>query len=488
MKRRDFLKTSAALSAASLCISTRAQAATPDGTLAYAKPLPVDPTLYDLVVAGGGPAGCAAALAAARGGLKVLLVEGQGQLGGTATSGLVSHWLGGRDADCKTWAVGGLFKELATEAAAQGFALLPEPEADGSFSPFGWNAAEGTLTAGVPFDPFRMALFLDAKLAQAGVKVLLATQAVDVRTSGSRITHLIVFNKSGLSAVKAPLFVDATGDADLAARSGCACLKGVGDDHGLSPATLQLQMDSIDQPAFASYINSNKAPRFLKEIEKWQAEGKWKAPYNRLITVQLDQPGTFMVNTSRLVGIDGTDGASVTRGYQEGRADTVRLVDFLRENVPGFKSARIRAVAPMLGIRETRRLDGAFTLKVDDLLEGRRFPDTVGFSAYGWDMPDPKRPSYQPMHQGDQKIRDKRVPIPYRVMLPRPVSNLICPGRAVSAEREVLGPLRVMAPCMAMGQAAGAAAVLLAKQRASDFGAVDTAALRDALAKAAAVV
>ena len=457
-------------------------------TLTYTKQLSLDDTVYDLVVAGGGPAGCAGALAAARGGLNVLLVEAQGQLGGTATSGLVSHWLGGRAVDCKTWVVGGIFKELATEAVARGFALLPEPETDGSHSPFGWDGADGTLTAGVPFDPYRMAHVLDTKLAQSGATVLLATQVADAQVTDGRITHLILSNKNGLTAVAARLVIDATGDADVAARSGCAFFKGENPEHGVAPATLELQVDGVDQTAFAAYINAHHATRFLKEIQQWQAEGQWNAPYNRLITVQLDRPGTLLVNTSRLCGIDGTDAASVTRGYQEGRADSVALFTFMRDHVPGFRHARIRAIAPMLGIRESRRLDGAFRLTVNDLLEGRSFEDAIGFSAYGWDMPDPSRPSYQPMHGAGKEIHNRQVPIPYRVMLPRPVSNLICPGRAVSAEREVLGPLRVMAPCMAMGQAAGTAATLTMKMKEPVFSKVCPSDLRAALAARGAII
>src|SRR5690606_10804879 len=129
----------------------------------------------------------------------------------------------------------------------------------------------------------------------------------------------------------------------------------------------------------------------------------------------------------------------------------------MRKHFPGFANARIRTVAPVLGIRETRRIVGDFIYTVDDLVAARDFPDTIGFSGYGWDLPDPKRPSYQPMHG----VKRKRpyTPIPYRCLVPRPIQNVICPGRAISVERDVLGPLREQAPCYAMGHAAGQAAV-----------------------------
>ena len=124
-------------------------------------------------------------------------------------------------------------------------------------------------------------------------------------------------------------------------------------------------------------------------------------------------------------------------------------------------------------------------MTVQDLVEGREIPDTIGFTAYGWDLPDPIKPSYQPMTESPAK-RIAITPLPYRIMLPRPVANLICPGRAVSVERHVLGPLREQAPCMAMGQAAGTAASLVAPG--AGFADVDVAALRQRLRDQAAVV
>jgi hypothetical protein len=140
----------------------------------------------------------------------------------------------------------------------------------------------------------------------------------------------------------------------------------------------------------------------------------------------------------------------------QGRKEVYELFGLMKKHFPGFENARIRSVSTILGIRETRRIQGNFVLTVDDLLSGKKFQDTIGWSGYGWDLPDPKKPSYQPMHENKIKTPE-RTPIPYRIMLPGDIRNLICTGRMVSVERDVLGPLRVTAPCMVMGEAAGIA-------------------------------
>lgn len=187
---------------------------------------------------------------------------------GTA-SRLVSHWLGGRTNGCRHWVVGGIFRELATEGAERGIALLPRPHPGKGYSPFGWNAERGgQLTAGVPFDPFAMSGLLDEKMAAAGVTLLYLTPVVDVMQEDARITHLVLHNKRGFSAVPATLVVDATGDADVAVLSGCETVIGRRQDRLMTPVTLQVHMDGIDQEALAEYINGNDSPRFLSEIEE----------------------------------------------------------------------------------------------------------------------------------------------------------------------------------------------------------------------------
>ena len=441
----------------------------------------------DVLVCGGGPAGFAAAVAAKRNGASVLLIEGQGQLGGMGTSGLVSHWLGGRTNDCRGWVVGGIFKELSENAAERGVAALPEPEPDGGLSPRGWQS-RGQLVAGVPFDALGMAALLDETAEAVGIETLLCTRAVDVVIREHSITHIVIHNKSGFQAVAARTVIDATGDADIAALSGCPTILGREEDRLMTPVTLQIHMDHIDADALAAYANSHGKGlyRWGDEIQGLIKQGEWPFAYDRLISVQLTEKDTFMVNTSRITGIDGTDGASISKAMVQGRRESLQLLAILRKHVRGFESARIKAIAPLLGVRETRRIVGEFVMTIDDLCSGRTFEDTIGFSAYGWDLPDPKRPSHQPMHEKKVK-KPALTPIPYRIMLPQSIENLICPGRAVSVDRDLLGPLRVMAPVMAMGEAAGVAAAQVARDG-IPFAAVNPEELRSRLQEQGAIL
>jgi len=489
--RRTFVKRVGAAAGAGLLCGAGAAGANgaEPGKVRFERSVPVA-RAYDVVVCGGGPSGCAAALAARREGLSVLLVEGQGQLGGMATSGMVSHWLGGRNQKGE-WVVGGLFRSLAKEAAARGCALLPRLDPAQKYHPFGWF---NWFIHGVPLDPYGVARLLDERMQTAGVDVLLFTQAVDVLTDGDRITHVVALNKSGLAAFPTRAVIDATGDADVAARSGCECVQGRDEDGLMTPATLEFHVSHVDGERLTRYIEAERDPKLRAKIRELRRRGVWPFPYDIFICTQLTAPDTFYVNTVRLVGIDGTDGRSVTEGMMRGRAEIEKLVAILREHVPGFERVELKAVAPLLGVRETRRIVADGMMTVRDLSEGKAFPDTVGFSMYGWELPDPKKPSEQPFATDDARRgyrytvkKGLSTPLPYRIMVPRPIRNLLCPGRAVSVERQVLGTVRVMAPCMAMGEAAGIAARQVVRAGVP-FAAIDVEPLRRRLRQVGAIV
>ena len=414
----------------------------------------------DVLVAGGGPAGCAAAIAARRRGLSVLLVGATSALGGTATGGLVAHWLGGRSPGGR-WVVGGIFRELAEGAVSDGCALLPSMPAGTTYQPYAWLP---WFVHGVPLDPCRLVPFLERKLAAEGVCFRYETRVVGVESENGRIARVVTHSKEGFAARPVRCVIDATGDADVAALAGCPVHVGRDGDHLTTPASLTFHLSHVDHAVLQETIEKTRSPKFRELIASLRSTGEWPFPYDIFISVKGLADDEAMINTIRLVGVDGLDADSRTRAYVDGRREALQLLDIFRRHFPGFAQARIKSIAPLLGVRETRRIAGAFTLGVADLAAGTEFPDTIGFSMYGWDLPDPKRPSVQPLvdESGGRFVNKAKkglaTPIPFRVMVPRGCANLLCPGRAISVERDVLGLLRVMAPCMAMGEACGVAA------------------------------
>lgn len=408
---------------------------------------------YDVVVCGGGFAGFGAACAAAREGARTILIERDGCLGGTGTKGMVNHLLGARrvDGDRLYTCVGGLFSEIEKRLLKAGGAVDVH-KVDFDLPPQGWYPLLG---AGLVFDPEQMKSVLEEIAEECGVHILYMTDIVDVVREGRRVSGVVVHNKNGLSVIKGKYFVDATGDADICRAFGCALNKG-DDDGGMAAASLEMHVENVNAEELTKYMRSTRDMRFRKLIAPLKESGEWDFPYEIFISVQMTRPDVFMINTIRQVGVDGTDAESVSRAIVDGRKENFKLLDIMRAHFPGFENARVRSIAPTVGIRETNRLVGQYVLTTDDLISGKDFDDGIALSAYHWDMPNPKRPSDQPL--AGVKTASPYTQIPYRSLLPREADNLIVVGRCISAEREVLGPVRVMAPCLAMGEAAGVAA------------------------------
>lgn len=427
----------------------------------YQKEIPVS-EVYDLVVCGGGFSGFAAAYAAAREGLKVILIERNTCLGGVGTQALVNHILGVRKyGEGKlTACVAGIFAELEAELLKEG-AAVDSFKINFDNNPHGWLAGLG---AGMIFDNERMKILLERKLQEQGVEILYYTDIVDVAKEGNSLEGVIVHNKDGLQVIKGRYFVDATGDGDVCAYAGCEAM--VGDEEGgMAAASLEMHVENVDYECLAYYMAETNDRRFRNIINKLIEAGVWKFPYEIFISVMLTRKDVFMINTIRQVGINGIDAASMTKGMIEGRQESYELVKIMREYFPGFKNAQIKQIAPVIGIRETRRIKSEYILTVEDLIEGRTFDDSIGMSSYGWDLPDPKRPSHQPSSGIARK--SEYTQIPYRCLLPLGIDNLIMAGRCIGVEREALGVVRVMGPCLVMGECAGIASKLALQNNAS---------------------
>jgi len=422
---------------------------------------------YDLVVCGGGFTGVACAYQASLLGLKVAIVESRGNLGGVGTSAYVPILLGGIDYNFENnkynFIVGGFFKRMYYDLRKTN-ACINLYEINRKESPHGWY---GGLANSIIFDVEKMKILLDKYLIDNNVDIMYFTNVVDVKLSNDEIDYVLCSNKSGFHALSAKAFADCTGDADVAVLSNCEFKLGRDKDHLMAPASLIMVVENVDTKLYIDTIKKNNSPRFKEKIKELRKKGIWKFPYDILISIELNKSKVHILNTIRQVGIDGTDTASLTKGMINGRKENDELFNILKEYFPGFENAYISQTAEMIGIRETRRIIGEYILSMEDLLEGKIFNDTICLSSYYFDLPDPKKPSFQPISDEKYIIKNKYTQIPYRTMLPKQISNLICPGRAISVEREVLGPIRVMGPCVGMGQAAGIASYVMIKDNVS---------------------
>ncbi len=422
---------------------------------------------YDLVICGGGMTGFAAAVSSARKGLRTAIIEKAGCLGGVATTCGVNHLLGGRKFNDVTGAMdkktGGIFEELTRKLVERKAAIDPD-EIDVKFNPHGWYPR---MAAGVPFNDEYMKVLLDEICVNEGVDIYFHTCFIDAIVEEKNITSIILHNKSGLFSISSKVFVDATGDADLAFKSGCETVKGRIEDGLMAPASLEMHLENVDTRVLVEYQNKYKSPKLVEIIQKLREEGIWKFPYDIFIGIQLYEPDTFMINTVRQMNVDGTDGNSLTSAMIIGRKENMELFKIIKKYFPGFKNSRIKKIYDMIGIRETRRIVGKHTITLYEAVNNKKFEDCIASTTYNFDLPDPKEPSYDPMmgncKNPDDKTSYEYIQIPYRAMLPRPINNLVVAGRCISVERIVLGPVRIMGCCIGMGHAAGLASELAIK-------------------------
>lgn len=407
----------------------------------------------DLLVVGGGLTGVAAAVAARRKGVKdVMLIERYGFLGGMATAGLVNPFMtyfkSGSSRDKENQLVFGIFQEILH--------MLDEL---------------GGLRDKTTFDAEAMKLTLSRIAMEAGVKLLLHTRLTGVvMTDNSTIEGINIISKSGNHFVKAKVFIDCTGDADLASMSGVPCKKGRDEDGSMQPMTMCFRVANVDR---AKMPPKGEIDELYREAV---SRGEIHNPREDVLFFDTMQPDVIHFNTTRIIQKDGTNAEELTQAELEAREQCWEMFWFLKKYVAGFENAYFQMTAPQIGVRETRRIEGQYTLTADDVLEGRVFDDSICYCAYVIDI-------HNPLGSGTV-IRHLRkgsfYGIPYRCLLPKGIDNLLVAGRPISATHEAHSSLRIMPTCAGLGQAAGTAAALSIKDSVSPSS-VDGSVLRDVL-------
>lgn len=384
----------------------------------------------DVLVCGGGCAGLAAALAAARSGAKTLLVERAGFAGGIITAVGLPYFDGIAHVKENRVVVGGIAMELLVKMGIckAGVERLPQHNVTIPNAERFKRLADQLLMAEAP-----------------RLSVLFHTAVCGVDTKGDRIVEVAVANKDGLVRIQPKVVIDCTGDGDVAAWAGAPVVK----TQPLQPMTLHFRIGNVKRHAELSRLCREQliAAHEAKELEMFYGPG----------LIFVFAPNEAYIHAIR-VAADASDAADLTRAEMRGRADAWVMFERWKKNVPGFEEAYFISSGPYIGVRETRRIDGVYVLTEDDIRQRRAFEDAVATGCWYMDVhPLKATPGAAQEKKGFQP---EPYDIPYRSLLPRKLSNLLVAGRCHSASQLAASSTRVTVTAMAMGQAAGTAAAL----------------------------
>ena len=400
-------------------------------------------TKYELIVVGGGFAGTAAAIEAARHGTDVLLIEKYNCLSGAAAYALVSpfmaYWTHMPETKERKYLAGNLFMELCEEALK-----LTAPSVDTNT-----DAIRDSL-----FDEESMKLAMIRMARAAGVTLLFNTTVTAVQAENGVVRSVKAVCKAVEMEFSADQFIDATGDAELSYLAGCECEVGRDGDGLCQPMTLCFRVGGIDKAKFEPF-----RPKMQALYKEWQAEGKLSNPRENVLCFRNYNNGVIHFNTTRVTHKSPTDPFALTEAEITAREQVYEMMRFLREAVDGCENARLLSTALHIGIRESRRVIGDYVLCEQDLVSLARFEDAIAVSNYAIDIhsPDGSGTRFQEFSDGEW------YEIPYRALLPKGFENLLVAGRCISSTHEAQASYRIMPYCAEIGQAAGCAAAVAKK-------------------------
>lgn len=430
---------------------------------------------YDVLIGGGGTAGTVAAVAAARNGANTLIVEKSGCLGGLSTEGLVNSYVTFHDHEGNQ-VIKGIAEEIIDRLNDLG-------ETTGHAQEVGKECYMKAL-----FDSEILKFVLLEMAEESGVNLLLDTYITDATLEDNRLKGVVVENKSGRQLLLSNICIDATGDADIAAFAGTPFEKE--SKKNLQAVTLMFRLGNVDMAKWLTYMKQHPEQFDLsinpEDLDKYKIiENPFKSfpPFKKAIenkelplrimleqvwftAYDLDtQRRQVTINATRIDEIDGTDATDLTKAEIETRKQVIPFTKFLKKYAPGFENCYISATASQIGVRESRRIVGEYTITQEDILKAKRFEDAVGKGATPIDI-----------HAGSANggrffwIKTKKggiaaYDIPYRCLVPQKIDNLLVAGRCISATHRAQGGVRMMPVCLVTGQAAGTAAALCMKDK-----------------------
>jgi len=398
-----------------------------------ARELPVRHSV-DVLVVGAGPSGIAAAISSARSGAATMLIEQLGSVGGISTSGLMSHWTGSVNSR--------LYEEILTRSAN---------ENEGS--------AKGVRTNRI--DPEKLAYVYNSMLAESGVRVQLYTFGSGVIMEAGKVEGVITESKSGREVILAKIVIDASGDGDIASKSGANFFKGREDDGKMQPATMMFKVGGVDTEN-AVFLGAFEERYQTKKGELQQlAKQHLPHPAGHVLLYKSTLPGIVTCNMTNCIGVDGTSAADLTKAEIICRNQIKEIVKFLREFVPGYENCFVISSASLIGIRETRHFKGLYSLNEADILSARVFDDWVVKDAFfNFDVHNLTGAGLDKTGTQKEFKQSKGYTIPYRCLVPEKVNGLLLCGRNISGTHIAHSNFRVMPICVGIGEAAGIAAAL----------------------------
>lgn len=383
---------------------------------------------YDLIIIGGGLSGVAAAVSAARQGVRVLLVERAGCLGGAMSNCAVypfmKHTMTRSDGTKRVLSAG-IFAEMCRRHAEIG-----------GVSARGWQ-------------PELFKIMLDGMVSEAGVDVLFHTRLIGAVTEGRQVKAVRLAAKSEILEMCADFFIDASGDGDLLAFAGCDFQLGRESDNLCQPMTTCFRLGGVDIPKY-----KEEKPHLQELYKQWQAEGKLRNPREDLLIFENLGEGVLHFNSTRVLKHDPTDSFSLSAAETEARHQVLELYHFLLANSEAFANSFLISIASEIGVRESRKLLGVHVLTAEELKNCVDFEDSIALGNYMIDI-------HNPEGQGTYRYRfgpEEYYRIPYRSLLPKETDNLLVAGRCLSATHEAHSAVRIMPICACLGEAAGVAA------------------------------
>ena len=387
---------------------------------------------YDVVIVGGGPGGVCAAVGAAKEGASVLLIERYGFLGGMATAGLVNPFMPYRIKGRRLTSA--VFNELLDRLQDAG-ALAQDKQV---------------------FDDEKLKIILDQMMRDHGIDLLLHSTFIGTEMEGRRIASVHTIGKSGRIDAVGTMFVDSTGDGDLAAQAGAPVEVGRSQDGLCQPMTLCFRIGGVSGAPTPAQLGQELTEIYLAAKEAGQVDN----PREDILVFATQVPHIFHFNTTRVLQRDATNTLDMTAAEVEGRRQVAELLDLFKHRSPRFKDAYLVKMAAQIGVRESRRVMGGYVLDVSEVIEAAKFEDGIARSRYPVDIHSPT---------GEGTVIRRLPPgefyeIPYRCLVPQNVDNLVIGSRCVSATHEAHSSLRVMPVVAGIGEAAGVAAAWAARE------------------------